>query len=126
MPADSPTSSTTTEDWIGWSSRTSWRSKCSIFPRIGSTWYSLRIDACVDFCPARHDVEDRVKAVAAREHAPKLALLDTDRMRCVPAPVEDAGDQALLAQAPRRAGAPLLALLYLETDPFAGHTGGEV
>ena len=73
-----------------------------------------------------HHVEDRVQAVSARQHPPQLTLGNADRVRLLPAPVEDAGDHAVLAQAARVAGAPLLALLHLETDPFAGHTGGEV
>jgi len=47
-------------------------------------------------------------------------------MRLLAAPVEDAGDQALLAQTPRNARAELLALLDLQLDAFSGHTGGEV
>ena len=76
--------------------------------------------------PLEDDVEDRVQAVTARQDAPELTLLHADRVGLVPAPVQDAWDVALLAQAPRVAGSPLLALLYLETDSFAGHTGGEV
>ena len=45
------------------------------------------------------DVEDRVQARTARQRAPELALGDGKRVRFLPAPVEDAGNQPLLAQA---------------------------
>ena len=45
-PAGSPTSWIATVAWIVWSSRTSRRSMCEIVPRIGSCWYSARIDGC--------------------------------------------------------------------------------
>jgi hypothetical protein len=64
--------------------------------------------------------------VITRQHAAQLALVNGDRMRLVASAVEDARDQPVLAQAPRLAGAPLLALLHLETNSFSGHTGGEV
>ena len=51
----------------------------------------------------------------------KLALGDDDRVRRVSAPVEDARNQALLAQAPRVARAAVLALAHLELDPLFGH-----
>jgi hypothetical protein len=47
-------------------------------------------------------------------------------MRRLTAPVEDAGYEALAAQAPRIGGAAPLALLDLELDSFSGHFGGEV
>src|SRR6266540_6324830 len=70
-----------------------------------------------------HDVEDRVQAGVARQHAPEVALGYGDRMR-LRAAVEDTRNQAPLAQAPRFARALALALGNLETDPFTGHTGG--
>ena len=45
------------------------------------------------------DVEDRVQALAARQHAAQLALGDADRVRRLAAAVEDARNQPLLAQA---------------------------
>ena len=39
-----------------------------------------------------HDVEDRVQSGGAGQHAAELALGHGDRVRLVPAPVEDAGD----------------------------------
>ena len=47
-----PMSCTVTEAVIARSSRTSWRSMCVIPPRTGSTWYSLRIDACDEPLPS--------------------------------------------------------------------------
>ena len=76
--------------------------------------------------PRQNDAEDRVEAVVTREHAAQLALRYGDRVRLVPAPVEDTGDQAVAAQAARLAGPALLALLHLETNALAGHNGGEV
>ena len=71
------------------------------------------------------DVEDCVEAVVAGEHAPELALVDAERMRLVPAPVEDAGNQPLTPHAPRVAGSPTLALAHGQLYSLAGH-GGEV
>jgi hypothetical protein len=71
------------------------------------------------------DVEDRVQAMAAGEHAPQLALGDADRVRLLAVPVENAGDDPGTAQPPGLARPALLALLNFQTDPFAGHTGGE-
>jgi len=58
------------------------------------------------------DVEDRVQAVIARQHAPQLPLVDADRMRLLSAPVEDTGDHSFTPQAPRVAGSPALALAH--------------
>ncbi len=64
--------------------------------------------------------------MVARQHAPELAFLDTDRVRLLAAPIEDAGDHPVLAQPPGLPRPAVLALLNFQTDPFAGHTGGEV
>ena len=78
-------SSTTTCAWIGWSRRTSCR----------STWMTRRDRIELVLLEDRRvggllaledDVEDRVQAVVARQHAPELALRDADRMRLLPAP----------------------------------------
>jgi hypothetical protein len=71
-----------------------------------------------------HDVEDRVEAGRARQRATKVALADADGVRGLAAPVEDAGDQTLAAQAPRRGGAAQVALLHLDLDSFTGHGAG--
>ena len=73
-----------------------------------------------------HDVEDRVQPGRAGQDAPELPLGNGDRMGMLSASVEDAGDQPRLAQALGVARASLLALLDLQTNAFAGHTGGEV
>ena len=57
------------------------------------------------------DVEDRVEAAVARQRAPEVALGHADRVRCLAVAVEHAGDEPLLAQAPRIGGAAPLALL---------------
>src|SRR2546427_785326 len=57
------------------------------------------------FLAVEQDVEDRVQAVLPAEDSAELALGDDDRVRRVSAPVEDARNQALLAQAPRVARA---------------------
>ena len=72
------------------------------------------------------DIENRVRPRVARQRAPKLALVHEERMRCLAAPVEDAGHEALVAQAPCVSGAAALARLDLELDSFSGHFGGEV
>ena len=74
--------------------------------------------------PLEDDVEDRVQAALAGEHAPQLALGDADRMRLLAAAVEDAGDESFAAQAARVGGAAALALFHLQLDPFARHFGG--
>ena len=58
------------------------------------------------------DVEDRVQTMVARERLAELALLDRERMRLVPVPVEDAGDHSFTPQASRVAGSPALALAH--------------
>jgi hypothetical protein len=70
------------------------------------------------------DVENRVEPSGTGQRAAKLALTDADRVRVLAAPVEDARDQTLAAQAPRRGGAAQLALLYLDLDSFTGHGAG--
>src|SRR5581483_3315086 len=72
-----------------------------------------------------HDVEDRVQPMTAGEHAPQLALRHADWMRLVPATVEDARDDPVAAQPPGLARPAQLALLHLQTNPLAGHSGGE-
>jgi hypothetical protein len=71
------------------------------------------------------DIEDRVEARVAGQHASQLALRDRDRVRLLAPPVEHAGDQSLLAQPARFGGATALALLYLQLHSLARH-GGEV
>jgi hypothetical protein len=74
--------------------------------------------------PLEDDVEDRVKPALSRQDAAELALGDADRVRLLAAAVEDAGDEALTAQAPSVGRATVLALLHLQLDSFAGHFGG--
>jgi hypothetical protein len=68
------------------------------------------------------DVEDRVEAGRARQRAPQLALRNGDRHRLAAA-VEDARNEALLAQAPRLSRAEPLALGNQEFCAFSGHSG---
>ena len=126
VPADSPTSSTTTAVWIGLVEAHLLEIEVVDLPADRIDLVVLEDRRVRRLLPRQDDVEDRVQPVAAGQHAAQLALGHADRVRLVPAPVEDAGDQAVLAQPARLAGAALLALLHLETDPFAGHTGGEV
>jgi len=72
-----------------------------------------------------HDVDDRMQARRACQRGAQLALTDDERLRHLA--VEDAGNQPLLPQALRVAGAELVgaALPDLECDPVSGH-GGEV
>jgi len=62
----------------------------------------LRIEACESPVPSISTSRDGVQARLAGERAAKLAHLHGDRDR-LGAPVEHAGDDALLAQAPRLA-----------------------
>ena len=68
-----------------------------------------------------HDVEDRVQARGAGQDAAKLSLGDTDRVRRLPAPVEDAGNHPVAAQAARIGGTASLALRYFQLDSFTCH-----
>ena len=70
-----------------------------------------------------HDVEHGVQPRGAGEGGAELALADRERLRGR-APVEDAGNEALLAQAPRLGRAEPAPFLHLETKSVAGHGGG--
>src|SRR5438094_767103 len=63
-----------------------------------------------------HDVEDRVEPAGAGQHTPEIALRHADRIGAFPLPVEDAGDEPLLAQPPSVGGAARLALLHRQPD----------
>ena len=67
------------------------------------------------------DVEDRVQPVVARQRLAELALLDAERMRLVPAPVENARDEAVLTQAPRGRAPARLPCLHLQLDSLSCH-----
>jgi hypothetical protein len=71
------------------------------------------------------DVEDRVQAVVAGEHAPELALLDAELVRLAAVAVEDAGDEPVRAQAARGGASARLPGLHLEPDAIAGHPAGK-
>src|SRR5262249_12016430 len=71
------------------------------------------------------DVEDRVQAALASQNTTELALGDADRVRLLAVAVEDAGNEALTAQAARVSRAASLALLDLQLDSFSGHSGAE-
>ena len=75
--------------------------------------------------PGEHDVENRVEAAGAAERAAQLALRDTDRVR-LRAPVEDARDETLLAQAPGLPRTDAVALPDFQLDPLSRHFGGGV
>ena len=66
-----------------------------------------------------------MQAGGAGERAPELALGDGDRDRLAAA-VEDARDEALLAQAARLGRAEPVALGDHEFGAFSGHSGGGV
>ena len=72
-----------------------------------------------------HDVENRVKAALPREHPPEVAFGHRDRMGSLAAPVEDARDEAGLAQPARVGRAAVLALLHFQSDSLSGHDGRE-
>ena len=72
------------------------------------------------------DVEDGVHPAAAREHTTKLALRNRDRMGRVPAPVEDARNEAATAQPAGLTRPCVLARQDFELDPFSGHFGPAV
>ena len=67
------------------------------------------------------DVEDRVQAVVTRQRLAELALLDAERMRLVPTPVENAGDQTLITQAPRGRAPARLPHLHPQLDSLSCH-----
>ena len=69
-----------------------------------------------------HDVEHRVHAAVAGEGGAQVALGDRDRVRPL-APVENAGDQALLAQAPRLGRAENGTVLNQQFDALTRHGG---
>ena len=93
------------------------------WPRIGSRWYSFRIDGCSVRLALEHDVEHGVEPGRAGQRGAKLALADGERLRGRAA-VEDARNEALLAQAPRLGRAEPGPFLHLETKSVAGHGGG--
>ena len=111
--------------WIGWSSRTSWKSTCVIVPRSGMLLVVLEHGVMRRLLAVDHDVDDPVEPGRPGQGDPQLALADDERL--VRLPVEHAGDQPLTAQALDVAGAELVgaALLDLECDSVPGH-GGEV
>src|SRR5215203_3625550 len=71
------------------------------------------------------DVEDDVEAMRAGQRPPEVSLGHADRVRRLPAPVEDAGYQAFAPKAARFPRADLLAFLDLEFDSLGSH-GGKV
>ena len=72
--------------------------------------------------PLDHDVDDRVEPRRARQRGAKAALAHDDRARMT-LPVEDAGHQALLAEAAHATRADLLGSAFgdLEGDTIARH-----
>ena len=73
--------------------------------------------------PLQHDVEHRVQPRGAGQRRAELTLADGERLRCR-LPVEDARNEALLAQAPGLGRAEPCTFLHLETKSVAGHGGG--
>ena len=125
MPGASsaPCKWTLTVAWMATSSRTSCRSMWRTWPRIGSRWYSFRIDGCAVRLAFEHDVEHGVQPRGAGQRGAEVALADGECLRAR-APVEDARNEALLAQAPRLGRAEPGPFLHLETKSVAGHGGG--
>ena len=70
-----------------------------------------------------HDVENRVEPRRARHDRAKLPLRNDDRAR-VTLPVQNAGDEALRAEAPGVTRAEFLALANFELQPLSRHGGG--
>ena len=70
-----------------------------------------------------HDVEDRVEPRRAGHDRAKLPLGNDDRAR-VTLPVQNAGDEALRAEAPGVTRAEILALANFELQPLSRHGGG--
>ncbi len=68
-----------------------------------------------------NDVEDRMQSSRAGQRPAQLALVHAERMRVLPASVENAGDQPLPPKPACVGRAALLTLLNLELDPFACH-----
>ena len=120
-PAASPTSSITTCAWIGWSRRTSWRSMWASRPLTDVRLVVLEDRGMRRLLSREDDVEDRVQPRRPRQRLAQLALADREGMRLLPAPVEDAGDQPLAPEPPRRRRAALVALLDLDLDSLACH-----
>ena len=69
------------------------------------------------------DVEDGVEPRRARHRRTKLPLRHDDRA-CMTLPVQDAGDEALRAEAPSATRADVLALAHFELQPVSRHGGG--
>ena len=69
-----------------------------------------------------HDVEHGVQPARAGERVAQVALGDRDRVRLLAA-VEDAGDQPLLAQAPRLGRAEDGTILNEQFDALTSHGG---
>jgi len=67
------------------------------------------------------DVEDRVQAMVACQRPPELALLNAERMRLAPVPVENSRDEASGTQAPGLAASARLPRLHLQLDSFSCH-----
>ena len=100
-------------------------------PLAACQWNMALINAsddgsCRRLGPVLGETDDRVLARVAGERAPKLTLGNAERMRRLAAPVEDAGHEAFVAQAPCVGGAAALARLDLELDSFSGHFGAQV
>jgi hypothetical protein len=62
--------------------------------------------------------------VCAAERASQRALGDDERVRLLPAAVENARNQSFAAQAPRVAGSHRVPFLHLQAHSFASHGGG--
>ena len=84
-------------------------------------------DRVLGALPAVEDhVEDGVEPAGAAERPPELALVDTESVRRLPAPVQDSRDEPATAQAPSLRGAAAVPFHDFELDPFPGHSGAEV
>ena len=70
------------------------------------------------------DVENRVETVRTAECAPQHTLWHCERVWLLATPVEDARDQALLAQPTRLARSQRVTLMNLQTNSFSRHGGG--
>src|SRR5829696_5077763 len=72
------------------------------------------------------DVDDRVEAVGAGEDPAELPLADAERLRGLPAPVENAGNCPFGAQTAGSRASTVLPRLHFELDTFTSHTGSPV
>ena len=93
-----------------------------IVPRTASSWYSLSTEECA-LPPSTTTSSTAFSAAAPRQRRAQLALGDRDRDRLL-APVENARDEALPAQAAGLGGAEDGPVLDHQLDALSCHGAG--